>query len=287
MNKELISDLISVVIILFTTFILLKIVKGFSKKALEKANNIHFRSIQSIFKVAIITISIYSCLSVFDLTKDVSKTVLQSGTLIIAIATFAAQQALGNVISGFSIAFAKPFEVGQKVKVVNGGNIIAEGIISNITIRHTMIKQFDGQICIVPNSTMDSSVIINTNYNGDIGNFFEIEIGYGSDVSRAKEILLNVYKNEELAIKKEEATVFVSQLTSNGLLLKLTVWTKTISDNFLTCSNMRQKVVECFRCEGIEIPYNTITLSENDKQIAKKEVVSSSLKVRPKKNKKN
>ncbi len=271
MNNNLVANLISVAIILLTAFILLKITKGFYRKTLEKANNIHFRFIQSILKVVIITITIYSCLSVFDITKDISKTVLQSGTLIIAIATFAAQQALGNVISGFSIAFAKPFEVGQKVKVVNGGNIIAEGIISNITIRHTMIKQFDGQVCIVPNSTMDSSVIINTNYNGDIGNFFEVEISYESDVQKAKDILLNVYKEEELAIKKDEASVFVSQLTANGLLLKLTVWTKTLSDNFLTCSNMRQKVVESYQKAGIEIPYNTVSLNNKEKIVIKEE----------------
>lgn len=271
MNNNLVANLISVAIILLTSFILLKIAKGFYRKTLEKANNIHFRFIQSIFKVVIITITIYSCLSVFDITKDISKTVLQSGTLIIAIATFAAQQALGNVISGFSIAFAKPFEVGQKVKVVNGGNIIAEGIISNITIRHTMIKQFDGQVCIVPNSTMDSSVIINTNYNGDIGNFFEVEISYDSDIKKAKDILLNIYKEEELAIKKDEASVFISQLTANGLLLKLTVWTKTLSDNFLTCSNMRQKVVESYQKAGIEIPYNTVSLNNKEKIVVKEE----------------
>lgn len=271
MNNNLVANLISVAIILLTSFILLKITKGFYRKTLERANNIHFRFIQSILKVVIITITIYSCLSVFDITKDISKTVLQSGTLIIAIATFAAQQALGNVISGFSIAFAKPFEVGQKVKVVNGGNIIAEGIISNITIRHTMIKQFDGQVCIVPNSTMDSSVIINTNYNGDIGNFFEIEISYESDIQKAKDILLNIYKEEELAIKKDEASVFISQLTANGLLLKLTVWTKTLSDNFLTCSNMRQKVVESYQKAGIEIPYNTISLDNKEKIVVKEE----------------
>lgn len=271
MDNNLVANLISVVIILLTAFILLKITKSFYKKTLEKANNIHFRFIQSILKVVIITITIYSCLSVFDITKDISKTVLQSGTLIIAIATFAAQQALGNVISGFSIAFAKPFEVGQKVKVVNGGNIIAEGIISNITIRHTMIKQFDGQVCIVPNSTMDSSVIINTNYNGDIGNFFEVEISYDSDIKKAKDILLNIYKGEELAIKKDEVSVFVSQLTANGLLLKLTVWTKTLSDNFLTCSNMRQKVVESYQKAGIEIPYNTVSLNNKEKIVVKEE----------------
>ncbi len=249
-------------IIMIVTFILLKFVKKLFKVAISKNNNIHLRFLQSIVQVILITIGIYTCLSVFDITKDISKTLLQSGTLIIAIATFAAQQALGNVISGFSIAFTKPFEVGQKVKVMSSSSVVAEGIITNITIRHTMIKQFDGQVCIVPNSVMDSSVIVNTNYIDDIGNFFEVEIGYGADIEKAKNILLEIYKTEKLTIKKEDATVYASKLTANGVMLKITVWTKTLSDNFTACSNMRQRVVTEYRKEGIEIPYNTITISK-------------------------
>lgn len=260
-GNELIDKTIIALIIVAVTFVFLKIVKNLFKVALQKANNIHLRFLQSIIQVIIIIVGVYTCLSVFEVTKDISKTLLQSGTLIIAIATFAAQQALGNVISGFSIAFTKPFEVGQKVKVMSGSSVIAEGIITNITIRHTMIKQFDGQVCIVPNSTMDSSVIVNTNYIEDIGNYFEVEIGYGADINKAKEILINIYKTEELTIRKEDVQVYASKLTANGILLKVTVWTKTLGDNFIACSNMRQRVVTEYREAGIEIPYNTITIS--------------------------
>lgn len=261
-GNVLLDKSIIVLIILIIVFILNKIVKKLFSAAIKKANNIHLRFLQSIVQVILITVGIYTCLSVFDVTKDISKTLLQSGTLIIAIATFAAQQALGNVISGFSIAFTKPFEVGQKVKVINGSNVVAEGIITNITIRHTMIKQFDGQVCIVPNNIMDSSIIVNTNYIGDIGNFFEVEIGYGADIEKAKEILIDIYKNEKLTIKKDEVKVLASKLTANGVMLKVTVWTKTLSDNFTACSNMRQKIVTEYRKNGIEIPYNTITISK-------------------------
>ena len=32
------------------------------------------------------------------------------------------------------------------------------------------------ECCIVPNSVMDMAIITNTNFNGDIGNFLEVEI---------------------------------------------------------------------------------------------------------------
>ncbi len=240
--------------------IILKIVGRTFKAAIRKKNSIHLHFAHSIVSMFVIVICVYSCLSTFEFTKDISKTLLQSGTLIIAIATFAAQQALGNVISGFSLSMSHPFEVGHKIKVLNGGTVIAEGIVTTITLRHTEIKQFDGQVCIVPNSAMDAAVVINTNFMENVGNYFEVEIGYDADVKLAKEIMLEIYRQEPLALKKQEASILTSRMTANGLILKMTVWTKTVSDNFTVCSNMREKLNSAYREKGITIPYQTITI---------------------------
>ena len=142
--------------------------------------------------VIIDVVVIYSLAQQFDITKDISKVLLQSGSLIIAIATFAAQQALGNVISGISISASKPYNEDEKIRVVQGGTVIAEGIVKDVTLRHTVIYQFNGESCIVPNSVMDTSVIINTNYTENIGNFVEVEIAYDADVEEAIQIMKKV-----------------------------------------------------------------------------------------------
>ena len=240
--------------------LLLAIVDKVFRKILKINNKLHLKFIRSVLNVLIVVICVYSCLSQFEVTKDISKTLLQSGSLIIAIATFAAQQALGNVISGFSISLAKPFDVGQKVRVVNGNNVVAEGIISDITIRHTIIKQFDGQSCIVPNSIMDSSVVINTNYTENVGNFFEVEISYDSDIDKAVEIMSKVCIDEPLSINTDKNKILVNRLSSNGVVLKTTIWTNTLDDNFQACSNIRKKLLKEFSREGIKIPYNTYTV---------------------------
>ena len=78
------------------------------KYVLKKTKAIHLRFSKSVVNVIIDVVVIYSLAQQFDITKDISKVLLQSGSLIIAIATFAAQQALGNVISGISISASKP-----------------------------------------------------------------------------------------------------------------------------------------------------------------------------------
>lgn len=234
----------------------------------RRNKGVHLRYAKSAINVTIIVVGVYSLAQQFDITKDISKVLLQSGSLIVAIATFAAQQALGNIISGFSLSMSKPYEVEDKIKVVQGGGIIAEGIVQDITIRHTIIRQFNGESCIVPNSVMDASVITNTNYTENIGNFMEIEIGYSADIDRAMDIMQKICINHELTLNTESNKVFIKGYTQNGIILKTTVWTGNLDDSFRACSDIRAELVKEFLKNDIEIPYQTVTIY-NEQEIDK------------------
>ena len=119
----------------------------------RKHNSVHLRFTKSVINVIITVILCYSLLQQFEVTRDISKALLQSGSLMVAIATFAAQQALGNVISGISLSMSRPYNVDEKIRVVQGGSVIAEGIVKDITIRHTIIRQFNGECCIAVSYT--------------------------------------------------------------------------------------------------------------------------------------
>lgn len=226
----------------------------------RKHNSVHLRFIKSILNVLIVIVVLYSLAQQFEVTKDISKTLLQSSSLFVAIATFAAQQALSNVISGISLSFSKPYNVDEKIRVVKGSSVIAEGIVKDITIRHTIIQQFNGESCIVPNSVMDSAVITNTNYTGNIGNFMEIEISYEADIEKAKKCMQEICIANKLTLNTEENKVFVKGYTQNGIILKTTVWTENLDDSFLACSDIRAELVEGFRKNGILIPYQTVVV---------------------------
>ena len=226
----------------------------------RKHNSVHLRFIKSILNVLIVIVVLYSLAPQCEVTKDISKTLLQSSSLFVAIATFAAQQALSNVISGISLSFSKPYNVDEKIRVVQGSSVIAEGIVKDITIRHTIIQQFNGESCIVPNSVMDSAVITNTNYTGNIGNFMEIEISYEADIEKAKKCMQEICIANKLTLNTEENKVFVKGYTQNGIILKTTVWTENLDDSFLACSDIRAELVEGFRKNGILIPYQTVVV---------------------------
>lgn len=247
-------------IFIFAELLINRIVNLVFKAMSKKHNSVHLRFIKSIANVIVMIVVLYSLAQQFDVTKDISKTLLQSSSLLVAIATFAAQQALSNVISGISLSMSKPYNVDEKIRVVQGGSVIAEGIVKDITIRHTVIRQFNGESCIVPNSVMDAAVITNTNFTENIGNFLEIEIAYDSDIKGAMQCMQRICIAHELTLNTEDNKVFIKEYTQNGVILKTTVWTETLDDSFSACSDIRKELVEAFLKNGIRIPYQTVAV---------------------------
>lgn len=227
----------------------------------RKSKAVHLRISKCAINVIIDVIAIYALTQQFEVTKDISKVLLQSGSLVLAIATFAAQQALGNVISGISLSVSKPYNVDEKIRVIQGGTVIAEGLVKDVTLRHTLIYQFNGETCIVPNSVMDSAVVINTNFTENIGNYVEIEIGYGADMEKAISIMQKICVEHKLTLNTEANLVTASGYTQNGVILKTIIWTRNLNDSFRACSDIRVALVREFGMNGIEIPYQTVTIS--------------------------
>ena len=264
MRKMGIRQIVMVVGFIGVTFVLIQIVNLIFRRLERKNNAAHLRFSRSVIKVFIIVMTIYALAQQFDMTKDMSTALLQSGSLVIAVATFAAQQALSNVISGFILAFSKPYNVNDKIRVSQGNSVIAEGIVTDITLRHTIINQYNEESCIVPNSVMDSAVITNTNYTENIGNFMEITVGYDSDIPKAMELMKRICAGNMLTLNTMENKVFVKGYSADGVILKTTVWTKNLNDSFQACSEIRLALVQEYLNHGIEIPYQAVTVKSRE-----------------------
>lgn len=218
------------------------------------------RSIVMIFGIAII---IFSYLFQFENLKDVNKTLLQCSSLILAVATFSCQQVLGNVISGVTISLVKPFDLGDKICVMSGGTKVCEGTVIDMNIRHVTIEMIDGRCSLIPNNVLDGMIVINNHTLEDMHGYpLEVECTYDSDVDKAMQIMRECINENELTINKELSMdkVTCSNLSANGFVLKAVIWTSDLNDNFLACSQLRIAIFKKWKENGIEMPYQTITL---------------------------
>lgn len=238
------------------------IIKYSFKLIYRNKKTISIRFFRSLLLIIGLTVIVYSYLCQFDTTREISKTLLQSGSLIIALATFSCQQVLGNVISGIVISSTKPFDIGDKITLSSGGSVVVTGVVMDINTRHVSIKMADGKVALIANSLVDNYVCVNENTLENNGYPFALECTYDSDVDLAMKLMKEQIEAHPLTIETDllQTNVTCSSLTANGFELKAIIFTKTIADSMKACSDLRVSIFKIWKANGIELPYETLTI---------------------------
>jgi len=192
---------------------------------------------------------------------------LLAGAGVLAIALgFASQHALSNIISGVFIVVFKPFRVNDHLRISG-----LSGVVEDITLRHTVIRDFENRRIIIPNSKISEEIIINADFEDDkICKWIEIGISYDSDIEKAKQIIKNQIINHPLSIdgrtpeEKSEgvelALVKVISLGDSSVNLKGWAWAKDSPDAFNMGCDLIESIKLQFDKEGISIPFPHRTL---------------------------
>lgn len=187
---------------------------------------------------------------------------LLAGAGILAVAVgFASQHALSNVISGMFIVIFKPFRVNDRITVRDMG-----GVIEDITLRHTVIRNFENRRIIIPNALISDEIVVNADFaDGKICKWVEVSISYESNLDRAKEImreeamahplLIDARNAEQVANNEPIVQVRVLALQDSGMLLRAWCWTDGQADSFVLGCDLYESIKKRFDREGIEIPY--------------------------------
>ena len=192
---------------------------------------------------------------------------LLAGAGILAVAVgFASQHALSNIISGVFIIIFKPFRVNDRLTVNQ-----LTGIVEDITLRHTVIRDFENRRILIPNTLISDEVIINSDFAEDkICRWIDIGISYDSDIDRAKEILaeeaishplhLDARTPEQILDGDPVIRVRVLSLGEYAVNLRAWVWAKDAADGFIISCDLFESIKKRFDAEGIEIPFPYRTL---------------------------
>mgnify|MGYP000188653805 CR=1 FL=1 len=282
MKEKLIANfniLIIVLIVIIITIIAAYIVKRFFNRLLKKSadglnndpTNYKFLRHTSIFMVYLtgFAIAIYSIPSLKTLASS-----MLAGAGIVAVAIgFAAQKALENIVSGVFIVLFKPFRVNDRVHIKG-----LDGTIEDITLRHTVIRDYTNNRIIIPNSVMSSEVLINSDYeDGIVCKWVNIGISYDSDLLKAKQIIKEEILNHPFHIDhrtkqgiekgEEEVRVKLIGFGDSSVNLKGWAWANNFDNGVTMLYDLNESIKLRFDKEGIEIPYpyRTIVYKEPKK----------------------
>lgn len=190
-------------------------------------------------------------------------TTLFAGAGVLAVAVgFASQQALSNIISGIFIVIFKPYKITDRIQIRTD----LTGIVEDINLRHTVIRDFQNRRIIVPNSVISDEILINSNYEDDkITKWIDMSISYDSDIDLARSIMKEEVEKHPLfldgrteeQIENGDPIVPVRVLTLGDSSVNLRAWatTKDAADAFVIGCDLVESLKKRFDKEGIEIPF--------------------------------
>ncbi len=199
-------------------------------------------------------------------------TALGVGSLAIGLA---AKDTLANMISGFTIMVDRPFRPGDRIEL-NSGEI---GDVLEIGIRSTKIKTFYNTILVVPNNDLVNTRVLNHSYpDSQVNGRIEVGVAYGTDVERAKAVLVEAALAVEEVLRDPEPKAFFTRFGDSSLNLLLIFWVDSYTIRFATQDRINIEIDRRFKEAGIEIPFPIRTIITKGDGTGAREVKAGSPK---------
>ena len=143
---------------------------------------------------------------------------VESASLVAAIGAaglaigLALQGSLANLAGGVLIIVLKPFRVGDWIEAQG-----VSGSVQEITLFYTKINTFGNQRAVVPNGQLSNDNIINYSSNGTRRENLSFGISYDDDIKKAKEVLMNLVKEQEGILEDPAPQVLVAELADSSV----------------------------------------------------------------------
>lgn len=257
--------------ILLVTYMIASITKKLWNRNPNNQQSLFRKFVYSIMQVLIYLVGLILAIGQIPYLSRIAQTLLAGSGIAALALSLSAQESLNNIISGLFITLFKPFEVGDRITLVNSR---ITGLIEDITLRHTIIKTFVNTRVVVPNSTINKEIIENSQLiDANASSFLDVTVAYESDIEKAMKIMADIIgchplyldvRPEEEKQTKPKVKVFVRNLGESGVALRANIWTRTVDENFEASSDVRLSLKKAFDAAGIEIPYVKYTILHQD-----------------------
>ena len=210
--------------------------------------------VDSMLKFGLYALLIFMIATNFGIESSSIAALIASAGVAVGLAL---QGSLSNFAGGILILLLKPFAVGDYIVVTQEG---IEGTVKEIQIFYTKLATVDNQRVVVPNSILTSNSLTNVTARPERQLDLKVGIGYDSDLKKAKKLIEDMLYSDPSVIQDEEIKVFVDSLGDSAVVIGLRAWVKT-EEYWATRWRLTEQIKLTFDVEGIEIPYNQLTVN--------------------------
>jgi small conductance mechanosensitive channel len=223
--ERLLPNLLTALVVLVLTVPAARIIRRRVERALRRANA------QRHVVVVVATLASYAAVAI-GVVLALAVGGVNLGVLIgsLGLATVALGFALQDIVSNFSagivLLLEHPFTEGDHIAIAE-----AEGEVEEIHIRATRLRAPDGQLVLVPNKLLFIQVVRNSTAAMRRRVEVLVEVPYGQDVTRARELLLATAAELEEVSDDPEPRLLTEDLGQGARRLRLTFWVDSRSDD--------------------------------------------------------
>lgn len=251
-GETMIGRILSFALIVVVGLIIIKIVmvlinRALKRSKLERAAHSLIRSVALVIMYALLGFIAFSALGI-DVTGAVALASVASLALSLAM-----QNALTNVIGGFTLLYTHPFHSGDWVEIAGQA-----GTVKEIGMAYTKLTTADNKLVQIPNSNVVESEIVNYTATGTRRISIDVSCSYISDPER---VVACLREAADVEGRLDEPAIFAT-LTGYGegsASYTVRVWCKS-SDYWSVNFAVMKRIKAIFDREGIEMVYSRVNV---------------------------
>ena len=166
---------------------------------------------------------------------------------------FAFKDILQNWLAGLLILLRQPFEIDDQIEVDG-----FEGSVERIETRATIIKTYDGQRVVMPNSDIYTNAVLVKTANPKRRSQYDIGIGYGDDIDQATTVILEAISNIDGVEQDPAPEAFAWDLAASWVTIRARWWTKSSRADVVSAqAKVIKAVKQALDDAGIDMPFDT------------------------------
>jgi moderate conductance mechanosensitive channel len=201
--------------------------------------------------IQILIIFMFMLMALAEFNINITAFLTGAGVLGLAVG-FGAQSLVKDVISGLFILMENQYRKGDVIKIAE-----VSGVVEEINLRRTILRDMDGINHVIPNG----EIRVSSNYTKQMSKVnFNISVSYDTDLDKAIAVINRVGK--EMAEEPNWAPAFLSapkalrvdKLGDSGIEIKIVAETRP-SRQWEITGELRLRLKKAFDKEGIEIPW--------------------------------
>ncbi len=239
--------LLTALLILLAGIVVIRIIMTILRKfleasRLEKAAHTLFKSVARVVLYLLLGLMVAESLGI-----DVTSVIALASVLTLSL-SLALQNALANVIGGFTLLYTAPFHSGDFVDIGTDSGTVVE-----IGMTYTKLRTPDNKMISIPNSTVVAGNIVNYSVTGTRRVDMPVTASYSEPSQKVLDALIQAATHDKVLLDPAPVAV-VSSYGDNTISYTLRVWTKT-EDYWDARNQIMLNIKNIFDAQGIKMVY--------------------------------